>query len=206
VAPTRRWATVGEHLPGGLGAGVTPLAYHGVWNHRSGITGLPDVTASGLWEREWHVQQQLIEEAAPARVLADPHRAATSVPLGRLGQLRALHRQLVMCEHSVRVAQREAMSAMTDPDLPDGGRWAAVRRLRQLSWKVTREILPLVDRVPAGMHAEPAFVECRRAAHALRRTAESALRDHANLTVDLVAAAQVADHASALRADRTSVR
>lgn len=146
--------------------------------------------------------QQVLEAAEPpddvaARPPAAPDDLGDAVvelpqlgrmPVGRRGQLRALRRQLVWCDHAVRAAQREADRAMRDPDLDDGERWRAVRRLRALAWKVCREVLPLVGRVPAGLQAEPEFVECQRAAHALRRTTESALRVNASYTIDLVAA------------------
>jgi hypothetical protein len=150
------------------------------------------------------VQQELIrpQDAAPhegvdarSDVEADlgwddgPDRLRpTRMPVGRRGQLRALRRQLVWCDHAVRTCQREADRAMRDPDADDGQRWQAVRSLRALSWKVCREVLPLVSRVPPALQAEPEFVECQRAAHALRRTTESALRTNTGYTVDLIAA------------------
>ena len=110
------------------------------------------------------------------------------MPVGRRGQLRALRRQLVWCEHAVRAAQREADEAMRDADGDDAQRWQAIGKLRGLAWKVCREVLPLVSRVPVVLHAEPEFIECQRAAHSLRRTTEAALQRNANYTVDLVAA------------------
>ncbi len=110
------------------------------------------------------------------------------LPVSRQGQLRALRRQLAWSDHALRTVQRETAAAMRDPDLDETGRWDAVRRLRALSWKVCREVIPLVGRVPLGLQAEPEFVECQRVAHALRRRTEDALRDNANYTVDLVAA------------------
>ena len=112
------------------------------------------------------------------------------LPVGRRGQLSALHAQLVWCEEAVRAAQAQARQAMTDPRLDEGERWGAVRTLRALAWKVCREILPLVGRVPLAMQADPTYRECQRATHALRRATEDALRDNANFTVDLVAAAR----------------
>ena len=111
------------------------------------------------------------------------------VPVGRRGQLGALHAQLVWCDEAVRAAQAQAVAAMRDAALDEAARWAAVRTLRALAWKVCREIIPLVGRVPIAMQGDPAYVECQRATHVLRRSTEAALRDNANFTVDLVAAA-----------------
>lgn len=113
------------------------------------------------------------------------------LPVGRRGQLRALQRQLVWCDHAVRAAQRDADRVMRDPDIDDDQRWQAVGRLRGLAWKVCREVLPLVSRVPVVLQAEPEFIDCQRAAHALRRSTEQALQRNANYTVDLVAAEQL---------------
>ncbi|CAN5127805.1 hypothetical protein BH23ACT9_BH23ACT9_14220 [soil metagenome] len=141
---------------------------------------------------------------------SDEHGAvldALRIPVGRTGQLRALHAQLVRCEQAVHDARRQAVSAMRDPDLLDAQRWQAVQQLRALAWKVCREILPLVGRVPLPLQAEPDYTECQRIAHALRRATEAALRDNANYTVDLVAAAQAADdRTTRMLPQRTSVR
>ncbi len=114
------------------------------------------------------------------------------LPVGRRGQLRALRRQLLWCDQAVKAAQREAVRSMRDEHLSEGDRWAAVRRQRTLAHKVTREVLPLLAKVPPQLQAEPEYIECQRAAHVLRRTTESALRDNANFTVDLIAASGAA--------------
>jgi hypothetical protein len=119
-----------------------------------------------------------------------PGGLADRIPVGRRGQLRALRRQLVQCDHAVQVAQRRALAAMRDESLTEAQRWDAVRRTRTLAWKVCREVLPLLSRVPPPMQAEPEFVECQRIAHALRRRTEAVLRDNANHTIDLIAAGQ----------------
>lgn len=111
------------------------------------------------------------------------------LPVGRRGQLGALHAQLVWCDEALRAAQAQAVAAMRDPRLDEAARWEAVRTLRALAWKVCREIIPLVGRVPLAMQGDPAYVECQRATHVLRRSTDAALRDNANFTVDLVAAA-----------------
>lgn len=108
------------------------------------------------------------------------------LPLGRRAQLRVLQQQLEWCETAVRTAQRDAARAMRDQDLSEDARWTAVRKLRALAWKVCREVLPLVSRVPGSLRSHPHFREVERAAHELRRTTEDALRDNANYTVDLV--------------------
>lgn len=113
---------------------------------------------------------------------------AARLPVGRRGQLEALRRQLEWCEQAVALAQRDTARAMRDGSLPEGERWDAVRRLRTLAWKVCREILPLVGRVPPGLRSHESFRDVERAAHALRRRTEDALRDNANFTVDLVVA------------------
>lgn len=77
---------------------------------------------------------------------------------------------------------------MRDQELDEAGRWEAVRRLRAVAWKVVREVLPLVGRVPLALQAEPEFIECQRAMHVLRRTTESALKDNNDYTADLIAA------------------
>lgn len=114
----------------------------------------------------------------------DTHRA----PVGRNGQLEALRRQLEWCDQALVVAQRETARAMRDQSLEEAERWAAVRRLRNLAWKVCREILPLVGRVPSSLQAHESFREVERVCHVLRRRTEEALRDNANWTVDLVVA------------------
>jgi hypothetical protein len=141
------------------------------------------------------VAQQVLEAAEPPDDLVvdlaagdPPVPRPGRMPLGRRGQLRALRRQLVWCDHAVRVAQREADRAMRDPDLDDEARWAAVRRLRTLAWKVCREVLPLVGRVPPGLQAEGGGGECHRGKHVLLPTTEAALQVNASYTVDLVAA------------------
>jgi hypothetical protein len=125
------------------------------------------------------------------------------VPVGRRGQLAALHAQLVWCEEAVRKARQQTDTAMRNGEVEEGERWAAVRRLRGLAWKVCREVLPLVGRVPASLQRDPAYVECQRAAHSLRRETEAALRDNDNHTVSLVV---IADEASQVLGRRTSVR
>lgn len=112
--------------------------------------------------------------------------SAEPLPLGRRAQLRVLQQQLEWCDAAVRAAQRDAARAMRDQDLTEDQRWGAVRQLRGLAWKVCREVLPLVGRVPASLRSHPHFREVERAAHDLRRTTEDALRDNANYTVDLV--------------------
>jgi hypothetical protein len=64
-------------------------------------------------------------------------------------------------------------------------RIAAVRELRTLGYKVSREILPLLTRVPRGMRTGEAWRECERVGHAVRRAVEAVLRDNANYAVDL---------------------
>lgn len=116
-------------------------------------------------------------------VLAPPPPAVQ--PVGRRGQLQALRAQLEWCTHAVAVAQRQADTTMRDADAEESARWGAVRRLRSLSWKVCREVLPMVSRVPPALREHPEFREVERAAFALRRQTEDALRDNANYTVDL---------------------
>lgn len=119
--------------------------------------------------------------------LAPPPQSST-LPLGRRGQLETLRLQLEWCTHAVRVAQRQADTAMRSSELDTQQRWEAVRRLRNLAWKVCREVLPLTGRVPPALQAHPEFTEVMRATHELRRQTEDALRDNANYTVDLVSA------------------
>lgn len=131
--------------------------------------------------------QQTVLDAVEALPRApDP----TRLPVGRTGQLALLHDQLQRCDQVVQAARREAVSVMRDGEVEEGERWRAVQRLRTLAWKAVREILPLIDRVPSSLQGDPGFIECRRVGHVLRRTAEAALRDNANFTVDLVAAGQ----------------
>jgi hypothetical protein len=139
------------------------------------------------------VAQQLLEPAgAPWDDVAGGLSGAAPpmprrLPVGRRGQLRALRQQLVWCDHTVRTAQRDLDRAMRDPDLEDDARWQAVRRLRTLAWKVCREVLPLVGRVPRALQAEPEYVECLRAVNALRRTTDAALAANAGHTATLLA-------------------
>ena len=121
---------------------------------------------------------------------------ATTLPVGRRAQLIALQQQLEWCEQAVIRTQRDADRAMRDSDLPDAERWQAVQRLRALSWKVCREVLPLISRVPPGLRDHDAFRGVEEAGHSLRRRTEDAMRDNANYAVDLVNAAN----------DRTPVR
>lgn len=149
------------------------------------------------------MQQDLLEIPEPGSpIVLDPPDGSDQVgdpglirlmrtdrmPVGRRGQLRTLRRQLVWCDHAVRAAQREAVRAMRDESLTESQRWDAVRRQRTLAWKVCREVLPLLSKVPPQLHAEPEYIDCQRAAHVLRRTTESVLRDNANFTVDLISA------------------
>lgn len=139
--------------------------------------------------------QQMALDAAESRPTTSAADAAPGpgqrrLPVGRRGQLGALQAQLAWCDDAVRAAQAQARQAMVDPELDEAQRWAAVRNLRALAWKVCREIIPLVGRVPIALQADPAYIECLRATHVLRRSTEDALRLNANLTVDLVAAAQ----------------
>lgn len=126
--------------------------------------------------------------ADDVRVELDLTDAARRLPHGQQAQIRLLERQLVWCRTAVLDGQRRTAAAMRDDRLGDAERWEAVRALRALAWKVCREVLPLVGRVPANLRAHPDFLEVERACHELRRTTEDALRDNANHTVDLVTA------------------
>ena len=114
---------------------------------------------------------------------------ATTLPVGRRAQLLALRQQLEWCEQAVMAAQRDADRAMRNSDLSDDERWRAVQRLRALSWKVCREVLPLISRVPPGLRDHEAYRGVEEAGHSLRRRTEDAMRDNANYAVDLVNAA-----------------
>lgn len=108
------------------------------------------------------------------------------MPVGRAGQLQVLRRQLSVCEQAISVAQKRLADSMVDEDGDDSRRWLAVRGSRAVVHKIQRQILPLVDRVPMWLRTDPEYVECQRVAHVLRRSAEAALRDSTNYTVDLV--------------------
>ncbi|WP_108664706.1 hypothetical protein [Euzebya rosea] len=114
---------------------------------------------------------------------------ATTLPVGRRAQLLALRQQLEWCEQAVMAAQRDADRAMRSSDLSDDERWRAVQKLRALSWKVCREVLPLISRVPPGLRDHEAYRGVEEAGHSLRRRTEDAMRDNANYAVDLVNAA-----------------
>ena len=114
---------------------------------------------------------------------------ATTLPVGCRAQLMALRQQLEWCEQAVMAAQRDADRAMRNNDLSDDERWRAVQKLRALSWKVCREVLPLISRVPPGLRDHDAFRGVEEAGHSLRRRTEDAMRDNANYAVDLVNAA-----------------
>lgn len=143
------------------------------------------------------MRQTLLDTTIPAPATPAPATPAPSdrfhqggLPVGRTSQLALLQAQLEHCEAVVQSARRQAVGAMRDGEAEERERWAAVGRLRTLAWKAVREVLPLVDRVPPSLRGESGFHECRRAAHVLRRSAEAALRDNANFTVDLLAASQ----------------
>lgn len=123
--------------------------------------------------------QQLVE--APTR--------DRRVPLGPTGQLALLQQTLERCEVVLRAGRDRAAAAMRDGELEERERWDAVRGQRVLAHKISREILPLLARVPQGVRTGSAWADCERAGHSLRRAVEGALRDHANHAVDLANAA-----------------
>lgn len=132
-----------------------------------------------------------VAQARPANHLREIDVLRT--PVSRHGQLSLLERQLRWCEDAVRTAQQGTAATMHRLDASEEERWAAVRRLRDLVWKVSGEILPLVSRIPPGLHTHPTYTEVMRAAHQLRRTAEDALRDNADHTIALASGWGVPD-------------
>jgi len=122
----------------------------------------------------------MAQALAVREVLSGP-----AIPVGPDAQLLALAAQLARCEEIVADARDTARAAMRDPDLVAGERRAALGRLRTLVWRVCREILPLVHRVPPGLRAHRAYRDALRASEALRRACEDAMSDHANWQIDL---------------------
>lgn len=130
------------------------------------------------------MQHELLEDPDATEVTA----TALRMPVGRAGQLQVLKRQLQWCDQTIAAARARVVDAMVDEDSDDSRRWAAVRGLRAVVHKIQRDILPLPDRVPVWLRTDPEYVECHRAAHALRRSAQAALREDANYSVDLISA------------------
>lgn len=120
----------------------------------------------------------------PAPALERP---AQPLPLGAAGRLGLLAAQLRRGGQLLAERQAATAAAMTDEELDDAARHAALRALRATAWRLTRELLPLVHRVPPGYRTHPGYTDCLRAYHEVRRACEDARRDHANWRADLVA-------------------
>ena len=134
-------------------------------------------------------EQSSVASAAGSGVpLSAPRPPAppSRMPVGPDGQLAALQAQLHWCDQALQRAIRDTAQAMRSEQLSDAERWGEVRALRTIAWKVVREILPLLNRIPVTLHGTAAHSDCQRVGHQLRRRAESALANNANYTVDLL--------------------
>lgn len=126
------------------------------------------------------------QDTLPPTVRRSP-RDVHDQPVGRRGQLAALAAVLSRSASSLEDARQGARRAMVDEDLDDGRRRAAVGRLRTVAWRLRRDVLPLVDRVPAALRTDPGYTDCLRVAHALCRSVDAAMTENANDAINLAA-------------------
>lgn len=106
-------------------------------------------------------------------------------PVGLDGLLSRMAEAVIAAGTELAGAVDAATGAMRAENADDVARRAAVTRVRRTVWAIRRELLPAVGRVPAGLRARPAHVDCLRRAHALRREADAAMTATSGWWIDL---------------------
>ena len=95
-------------------------------------------------------------------------------PLSPAGQLGVLLAAVATARSALSARVVGAAGAMRTDDGDDGPRHLAVAGVRDRVRTIRRDVLPLMDRVPAAYRSHPRYVELRRRSHALRRDADAA--------------------------------